>query len=99
MQRFATGCFALWYPILPRRESIALVDRLKKVLANYSRPWLQAELRVANVPGERRLQASGMLIVNPPWTLKEKLALALPELKTTLAQDNKADFHLSSAEV
>ncbi|CAN1541231.1 ComJ Protein involved in catabolism of external DNA [Burkholderiaceae bacterium] len=99
LQRFATGCFALWYPILPRRESIALVDRLKKVLANYSRPWLQAELRVANVPGERRLQASGMLIVNPPWTLKEKLALALPELKTALAQDSKASFHLSSAEV
>ena len=98
MQRFATGCFALWYPILPRRESIALVDRLKKVIASNSRPWLQAELRVANVPGERRLQASGMLVVNPPWTLKETLKLALPALKNALAQDLKASFHLSGAE-
>ena len=83
---------------MPRRESIALVDRLKKVIASNSRPWLQAELRVANAPGERRLQASGMLVVNPPWTLKETLKLALPELKNALAQDLKASFHLSSAE-
>jgi len=40
-----------------------------------------------------------MLVVNPPWTLKETLKLALPELKNALAQDLKASFHLSSAEV
>ncbi len=99
LQRFATGCFAIWYPILPRRESIALAARLKKIIMSYSRPWLQAELRVANNPSERRLQASGMLVVNPPWTLNEKLKLALPALQEALAQDSKASFHLSSAEV
>lgn len=98
LQRFATGCFAIWYPILPRRESIALAARLKKIIMSYSRPWLQAELRVANNPSERRLQASGMLVVNPPWTLNEKLKLALPALQEALAQDSKASFHLSSAE-
>lgn len=98
LQRFATGCFAIWYPILPRRESIALAARLKKIIMSYSKPWLQAELRVANNPSERRLQASGMLVVNPPWTLNEKLKLALPALQEALAQDSKASFHLSSAE-
>jgi 23S rRNA (adenine2030-N6)-methyltransferase len=31
LQRFATGCYAIWYPILSRRESAALPDRIKKI--------------------------------------------------------------------
>ena len=99
LQRFATGCYAIWYPILSRRESAALPDRIKKIAAVHSRSWLHVELRVENAPGERRLQASGMLIINPPWTLKQHLSGALPSLVKALEIGDGAQFLLKSVEI
>jgi len=96
--RFATGCYAIWYPILSRRESIALPDRMKKIAATHQRSWLHTELRVEHSPGERRLQASGMFVINPPWTLEKHLAEALPELVEALGLNNGAQFLLKSHE-
>ncbi len=98
LQRFATGCYAVWYPILSRREAAALPDRMKKISAKHNRSWLHTELRVENAPGERRLQASGMFIINPPWTLEKHLAQALPTLVKALAVDGGAQFLLKSFE-
>jgi 23S rRNA (adenine2030-N6)-methyltransferase len=98
LQRFATGCYAIWYPILSRRESAALPDRMKKIAASHKRSWLHTELRVENAPGERRLQASGMFIINPPWTLEKYLAEALPTLTKALGVDGGAQFLLKSFE-
>jgi 23S rRNA (adenine2030-N6)-methyltransferase len=98
LQRFATGCYAIWYPTLSRRESAALPDRMKKMAAAHKRSWLHAELRVENAPGERRLQASGMFIINPPWTLEKHLADALPSLTKALGVDGGAQFLLKSFE-
>jgi 23S rRNA (adenine2030-N6)-methyltransferase len=98
LQRFATGCYAIWYPILSRRESASLPDRMKKIAANHKRSWLHTELRVENAPGERRLQASGMFVINPPWTLEKHLAEALPTLVKALAVDGGAQFLLKSFE-
>jgi len=98
LQRFATGCYAIWYPMLSRRESAALPDRMKKIAASHKRSWLHTELRVENVPGERRLQASGMFIINPPWTLEKYLTDALPSLTKALGIDGGAQFLLKSFE-
>ena len=98
LQRFATGCYTVWYPILSRRESIALPDRMKKICAAHQRSWLHTELRVENAPGERRLQATGMFIINPPWTLEKHLADALPTLTKALGIDGGAQFLLKSFE-
>ena len=98
LQRFATGCYAIWYPMISRRESAALPDRMKKIAASHTRSWLQAELRVENAPGERRLQASGMFIINPPWTLEKHLAEALPTLTKALGIGSGAQFLLKSFE-
>ena len=98
LQRFATGCYAIWYPILSRRESTLLPDHLKKIAATHKRSWLHTELRVENAPGERRLQASGMFIINPPWTLEKNLAEALPALVKALGVDAGAQYLLKSFE-
>jgi len=98
LSRFATGCYAIWYPILSRREAAALPDRLQKIAAVHKRSWLQAELRVENSPGERRLQASGMFVLNPPWTLEGKLKETLPALVKVLGQNSGAEFVLKSVE-
>jgi 23S rRNA (adenine2030-N6)-methyltransferase len=98
LQRFATGCYAIWYPILSRRESASLPDHLKKIAAAHKRSWLHTELRVENAPGERRLQASGMFIINPPWTLEKHLAQALPVLVKALGIGSGAQYLLKSFE-
>ena len=98
LQRFATGCYAIWYPVLSRRESAVLPDHMKKIAALHQRSWLHVELRVENAPGERRLQSSGMFIFNPPWTLQKHLADSLPTLTKALGQDNGAQFLLNSFE-
>lgn len=98
LQRFVTGCYAIWYPVLSRRESAALPDRMKKIATAHKRSWLHAELRIENAPGERRLQASGMFIINPPWTLEKHLADALPTLTKALGIDGGAQFLLKSLE-
>ena len=98
MQRFPTGCYAIWYPMLARRESAELPDRLKKICTTHKRSWLHTELRVENTPGERRLQASGMFIINPPWTLEKNLAEALPIITKALSVGNGAQYLLKSFE-
>ena len=98
LHRFATGCYAIWYPALSRRESAALPDRMKKIATTHKRSWLHAELRVENAPKERRLQASGVFIINPPWTLEKQLAESLPILAKALGQDSGAGFVLKSFE-
>lgn len=98
LSRFATGCYAIWYPVIPRRESIALPDRLGAIAKAHQRAWLCAELRIENAPGERRLQASGMFVINPPWTLHDHLKDALPILKKALGLDAGASYTLQSGE-
>lgn len=98
LTRFATGCYAIWYPVISRRESAALPDRMKKIAAAHKRSWLHTELRVENAPGERRLQSSGMFIFNPPWTLEKNLAEILPTLIKALGLDGGAKFVLKSFE-
>ncbi len=98
LHRFATGCYAIWYPVISRRESAALPDRLKKLAATYQRSWLHTELRVENAPGERRLQSSGMFIINPPWTLEKHLSQALPTLTKALGINGGGQFLLKSFE-
>jgi 23S rRNA (adenine2030-N6)-methyltransferase len=96
--RFATGVYAVWYPIIPRPEAHDLPRRLKVLAQKAGRPWLHATLNVGHVagpppvtlPGERRpgpgLSASGMFVVNPPHTLGPKLASALPQLLEALGR-------------
>ena len=99
LHRFATGCYEIWYPCLSRRESASLPDHMKKIATAHKRSWLQVELRVENAPKELRLQASGMFIFNPPWTLEKQLAESLPILVKALGQDSGAGFVLKNFEV
>jgi 23S rRNA (adenine2030-N6)-methyltransferase len=97
LDRFATGCFAIWYPVIARRESITLPDRLKAIAKAHQRTWLRAELRTENTSGERRLQDSCMFIFYPPWTLQGHLKDALPILKNALGLNSGASYTLQSS--
>jgi 23S rRNA (adenine2030-N6)-methyltransferase len=103
LKRFATGCYVVWYPIIPRPEAHALPRRLKTLATQAGKPWLQATLTIksgkqSTDPEAKRpgLPASGMFIINPPHTLKPVLAAALPQLVEHLGVDRNAAFTLDS---
>ncbi|VTU35755.1 23S rRNA (adenine(2030)-N(6))-methyltransferase RlmJ [Variovorax sp. RA8] len=105
LKRFATGTYAIWYPIIPRPEAHDLPRRLKTLATKAGKPWLHATLTVksskiltdaSGVQHRPGLPASGMFLVNPPFTLKAQLEPALPQMAQRLAQDRHAAFSLDS---
>ena len=105
LKRFATGVYAVWYPIIPRPEAHELPRRLKTLATKAGKPWLHATLtvkssRISAAPdgqGKRPgLPASGMFLINPPFTLAEQLRPALAQIAAWLAQDRNAGFTLEN---
>lgn len=71
LRRFATGCYAVWYPI----KDQAAVDEFLHAFAGLK--LLKVELRVPpSAPG--KLAACGLLVINPPWKFEEAMNEALP---------------------
>ena len=105
LQRFATGTYAVWYPIIPRPEAHDLPKKLKTLANKAGKSWLHATLTIKSSkllqdkegevvrPG---LPASGMFLINPPHTLKAALQVALPQMVALLKQDQHATFSLES---
>ena len=103
LKRFATGVYAVWYPIIPRPEAHDLPRRLKTMANKAGKPWLHATLTVKSSKlaapaseNQRRpgLPASGMFLINPPFTLQAALREALPQMAELLAQDRHATHGL-----
>jgi 23S rRNA (adenine2030-N6)-methyltransferase len=105
LQRFATGTYVVWYPIIPRPEAHDIPKKLKTLANRVGKSWLNATLTVKSSkllqddngdvvrPG---LPASGMFLINPPHTLKAGLQLAMPQMVAALKQDANAAFSLES---
>lgn len=97
LERFATGTYLIWYPVLQRPESKQLIKRLRALSEQFERPWLRAELRIAHSVGEKRLQSSGVWVINPVWTLAPFLERTLPILQRVLGEDTGATFDLETS--
>ncbi|MEN3365436.1 MAG: rRNA (adenine2030-N6)-methyltransferase [Burkholderiales bacterium] len=94
--RFATGTYAVWYPVLQRMESRELPQKLKQLPAQN---WLNVTLSVSSPsPDGFGLHSSGMFVVNPPWTLEPMLREIMPYLVNVLGTDAGAGFTLESGE-
>ncbi|MEI7444135.1 MAG: 23S rRNA (adenine(2030)-N(6))-methyltransferase RlmJ [Burkholderiales bacterium] len=95
IERFATGCYAIWYPLVQRAEPAELVRRLKRLP---DLRWLHAALVVRTPSADGLgLHGSGLFVVNPPWTLEAALRDSLPWLQAALAQDDGARWTLETA--
>ena len=90
-RKWATGIFALWYPIKDRGEPDALAKRLRRLGIGKT---LRAELYVAPLSDPTRLNGSGLILVNPPWTLHGELSMLLPALAGVLGRQNQGGFKL-----
>jgi 23S rRNA (adenine2030-N6)-methyltransferase len=83
LRRFATGCYAVWYPI----KDEAAVAAFKESLAGLK--TLVLEMRLDAVT-DGKLGACGVAVINPPWTFQESMAEAL----SWLAKPLDASGHL-----
>lgn len=94
LDRFPTGMYAVWYPVLGRLESQQLPDRLKRLPA---KDWLHVTLSISGpTPDGFGLHSSGMFILNPPWTLEARLREVMPYLVRVLGKDAGAKFVLET---
>lgn len=87
-QRFPTGTYALWYPVVSRQR----IDDMERNLVRSGVKNIQLfELGVAPDSEEYGMTASGMIVINPPWTLWQAMATALPLLADWLS-DGEGHF-------
>ncbi|MBC7788272.1 MAG: 23S rRNA (adenine(2030)-N(6))-methyltransferase RlmJ [Methylophilaceae bacterium] len=94
LQRFATGTYLVWYPLLQRDEPLEMVNKLQNLdCAN----WLNVTLSVQTPSADGfGMFGSGLFIFNPPYTLPKILDDNLPTLVDLLGQDDGASYQLTS---
>ncbi|MDC9594834.1 23S rRNA (adenine(2030)-N(6))-methyltransferase RlmJ [Xenorhabdus sp. IM139775] len=83
-KRFATGTYALWYPVVLRQQIKRLVKELE---ATGIRNILKIELGVRPDSDQRGMTASGMIVINPPWKLEQQMKAILPWLHQVLVPE------------
>jgi len=81
-RKWPTGIYALWYPMKEPQEVAAFIKALKRTGVE---KMLRAELTTAAPASPPRLYGSGMILVNPPYTLEGELGIILPALAASLA--------------
>lgn len=82
--KFATGIYALWYPVVDRDR----INRLERQLIGAGIKRMQLfELGLQSDTTERGMTSAGMIVINPPWTLFDKMQPLLPKLAEKLAPE------------
>ena len=94
-RKWPTGIYLMWYPLKGREDADRLARRLREAGVEKS---LRAELTVAAMPPDGRLQACGVMVINPPWKLAAELATIGPVLARLLGRDAGRGFTLDSRE-
>jgi 23S rRNA (adenine2030-N6)-methyltransferase len=97
LKRFPTGVYMVWHPIIARPEAHDLPRKLRTLAGRARKSWLQATLTVKSGKNAKGLPASGIFVINPPHTLRERLAPALAQMAELLAQDASANFSLEAS--
>jgi len=88
-RRFAGGIFCLWYPL---KKGAPVKDFHAALKALEIPKMLCAELSVRSDRDVTGLAGSGLIIVNPPYTLEDEMKLLLPCLTGLLAEAKGASF-------
>lgn len=83
-ERWPTGCFCVWYPRTDRAGPVRFHRELER---SGVRKVLDAWLGTLPADSSVGMVAAGLVIVNPPWQLDERLKRLLPRLHALLAPD------------
>lgn len=91
-KRFATGIYALWYPIVEQRR----INKLEQALiATGIRHIRQYEVSLGPDHDEKGMTGSGMIVINPPWKLDEDLRHSLEYFTTLLSPEKKSSYRIT----
>jgi 23S rRNA (adenine2030-N6)-methyltransferase len=92
LRRFASGVYLAWYPIKDPKP----VARFHAALAAIAKPpLLSVDLLLRHPVDTERLNGCGLIVANPPHTLRDELAGLLPELTRRLADGRGAHYRLA----
>ena len=75
--RFATGVYCLWYPLVDKGLHEQLLRGLKSIGAENN---LRVEFYLSSMQGEG-MTGCGLWIINPPYVLAEEIKLAFNALR------------------
>jgi 23S rRNA (adenine2030-N6)-methyltransferase len=90
-RKFPSGIYALWYPLKEQKERDGFIG----MLAETGVPkMLRAEVMVRAPAHPARLFGTGMIIVNPPFTLEAELKQLLPPVAALLADSGKGGLRI-----
>ena len=92
-KRFATGTYALWYPVVERSRN----QQLERDIKSSGLKNVQLfELGIKTDTYEHGMTASGMIVVNPPWTLAADMQQVLPWLAQVLGIDGAGSYRIET---
>ena len=109
MAKWPTGCYALWYPIKDARAVARLGDRVAEATADafrganqplktvLSERLLRIDFQTGStIRADAGLTATGLLVVNPPWTLARDMTAIAPALAKILGRDGAGRFRIGN---
>ncbi len=76
-RKWPTGLYLLWYPI---KDRAAVAGFAKKLAGLGIVKMLRVELTLPSPDSDTGLRGTGLIAVNPPWTLYDELKVLLPAL-------------------
>ena len=92
-KRFATGTYALWYPVVERGRN----QQFEKAIKTSEIKNVQLfELGIKTDTHEHGMTASGMIVINPPWTLAADMKQILPWLADILGIEDTGLYRIET---
>lgn len=83
-KRFATGIYLVWYPIIGEKSLSNFHQKIKDL--NFPKTLISELIIDKNI--KEGFKGSGMLIINAPYQLEEKLNIVLPLILKYLNKEN-----------
>lgn len=80
-KKFATGTYAIWYPVVERKRIERMEIRLKE---SGIKKIQRFEMAIAEDSRGKGMSAAGMIVINPPWMLMDRMSQLLPKLVDVL---------------
>lgn len=91
-KRFATGTYALWYPLV----DVARIKRMEQAFVSSGMRNVELyEVSLTRDHAQPGMTGSGMIVVNPPWTLKQDVREALEWFGPQISDNGQALYRIS----
>ncbi len=90
-EKFSTGCYLLWYPVVNREQNLALEKAIKASGITNIQLY---ELGLEPDNPDFGMTACGMIVVNPPWILHSQMEVTLPWLVEHLSEANRGYWRI-----